>query len=53
MITLTFLTACWLAGLAVYVTDRRWPGLLSNTVVAFGAAITLGAATGWVIGAFA
>lgn len=53
MSTLTFLSLLWLAGFVAWVTDRRWPGLLSDTVVAFGGAVSLGLATGWVIGALA
>lgn len=53
MTTLRFLSACWLAGFIIWQIDRRRPDLLSNTVVAFGGAVSLGLATGWVIGALA
>ena len=53
MSTLLFLTVCWLAGFIIWQIDQRRPGLLSDTVVAFGGAVSLGLATGWVIGALA
>lgn len=50
---LIFLSVLFAAGFVAWVTDRRRPGLLSDTVVAFGGAVSLGLATGWVIGALA
>ena len=50
MTTLLFLTVAWLAGLAAWLTDRRWPW--HDTAAAFPAAIIAGLGAGIFLGAW-
>lgn len=47
---LIFATVLWLAGLVVWLTDRRWPW--TDTPAAFGAVTVAGLGAGLLFGAW-